>query len=192
MYKSNLQSPAANTSITSDELLCMDDRESPNTVSLLSKHLFRFFLNSCAVCSLSVPAIWVFTNFGLHADVCRGVHADPQGLKCMTEFTSYEPLCTRGCRKHEFAVVVSNAAVRVVVTFPGKKHKWEWICHTWYVGGLQLIHVSENGVEKIKIPNIKGIDYPWHCSSSTLTFLTLTALIICGASLETIQRNKIL
>lgn len=32
-------------------------------------------------------------------------------------------------------------------------------------------------------------DDPWHFSSD-LTFLTLTALIICGASLDIIQREE--
>lgn len=47
----------------------------------------------------------------------------------------------------------------------------------------------ENGVEVVKTLNVSD-DLRHH--SSTLTFLTLTALIICGASLEIIQRNRIM
>ncbi len=58
----------------------------------------------CTVGALSKQTVLVVRNFGLHADVHRGVCADPCGHGWMTIFTSRIPEPTRGCGKYELAL----------------------------------------------------------------------------------------
>lgn len=64
-----------------------------------------------------------------------------------------------------------------------------------FISGITLIDLkqiqcvcNENGDEGMNMFNFnEGF---WHLDSSCLTFLTQTALIVCGATLERIQKTE--